>query len=106
MRFSPAYLPTCTYLPTYKPTYIHIEEEEAAVLLTEDNDKALSLLADFLEGDKDYRNARFKLIPSVVEGSYIIRYSVGNKPVLLGKKLTQRYWEGPGYLEVCMCVCR
>lgn len=84
-------------------------EEEAAETEAEGIDareeKALRLLAAFLEGDDAYRNARFKLIPSVVEGPFLIRMSVGNKPVLLGTKLTQRYWSGPGYLEARMFAC-
>ena len=83
-----------------------VEEEAEAAEAEEGIDareeKALRLLAAFLEGDDAYRNARFKLIPSVVEGPFLIRMSVGNKPVLLGTKLTQRYWSGPGYLEVRM----
>lgn len=62
--------------------------------------KFLKLLAEFLEGSDEEKNARFKLIPSMVEGPRMINFAVGNKPVLLGKKLTQRYWSGPGYLEV------
>lgn len=34
----------------------------------------------------------FKLIPSVVSGSWVIKQAVGNTPVLLGKKLTTRYF--------------
>lgn len=34
----------------------------------------------------------FKLIPSVVKGSWVIKQAVGNTPVLLGKKLTTRYY--------------
>jgi hypothetical protein len=33
----------------------------------------------------------FKLIPSVEQGSWIIRQSVGNTPVLLGNKLKTEY---------------
>ncbi len=62
--------------------------------------KFLMLMAEFLEGSDAERNTRFKLIPSMVEGPRMISFAVGNKPVLLGKKLTQRYWSGPGYLEV------
>jgi Protein ENHANCED DISEASE RESISTANCE 2, C-terminal len=50
-----------------------------------------------LEGDgpeADYeRNGAFKLIPSVVEGSWIIRQSVGNTPVILGRKLKTYYYK-------------
>jgi len=38
------------------------------------------------------RSCMFKLIPSVVKGSWVIKQAVGNTPVLLGKKLTTRYY--------------
>ena len=38
------------------------------------------------------RNSMFKLIPSVVKGSWVIKQAVGNTPVLLGKKLTTKYF--------------
>lgn len=51
----------------------------------------------FLDGEgpeANYRrNGVFKLIPSVVEGSWIIRQSVGNTPVILGRKLTTHYFK-------------
>ncbi|CAN0024007.1 unnamed protein product, partial [Hapterophycus canaliculatus] len=47
----------------------------------------------------DFRNQRFKLIPSVVSGPFIVRKAVGNKPALLGRKVSQRYFRGPGYVE-------
>jgi hypothetical protein len=58
------------------------------------------LLAQFLLDDDEKKSARFKLIPSMVEGPWVVRAGVGSKPVILGKKLTQRYWSGPGYLEI------
>ncbi len=47
----------------------------------------------------DFRNERFKLIPNIVEGPFLVRKAVGNTPALLGKKLTQRYFRGPHYVE-------
>ncbi|KAG5193127.1 hypothetical protein JKP88DRAFT_136536, partial [Tribonema minus] len=47
----------------------------------------------------DFRNERFKLIPSIVEGPFLVRGAVGNKPALLGRKLTQRYYRGAHYVE-------
>ncbi len=46
---------------------------------------------DGKEADKR-RNTRFKLIPQVVKGSWIVRQSVGTTPVLLGQKLLTRYF--------------
>ncbi|KAL3141693.1 hypothetical protein ABBQ32_004380 [Trebouxia sp. C0010 RCD-2024] len=61
-------------------------------------------LARFLAGDdkeaEQRRSCMFKLIPSVVKGSWVIKQAVGNTPVLLGKKLTTRYYRGPGHFEV------
>ena len=60
----------------------------------------------------DYTNKRFKLIPSIVDGPWLVKTAVGNKPALLGQKLIQRYFysesnpqrpeedKGPEYLEV------
>ena len=53
------------------------------------------LLRRFVEGDGEEADKRrhniFKLIPSVVQASWIIKQAVGQKPVLLGQKLTTRY---------------
>ncbi len=53
----------------------------------------------FLAGDdkeaEQRRSCMFKLIPSVVKGSWVIKQAVGNTPVLLGKKLTTRYYRSP-----------
>ena len=51
----------------------------------------------FLEGDDadpavaKKRHSMLKLIPSVVKGSWIIKQSVGNTPVLLGSKVKTTY---------------
>ena len=58
------------------------------------------LLHKFWNGDDEFRDARYKLIPRIVDGPWIIRKSVGTKPALIGKKLKQRYFQGPNYLEV------
>jgi len=50
--------------------------------------------------DDDYRNARFKLIPRVKQGPYLVRVAVGEKPALLGNKLKQYYSRGENYFEI------
>ena len=55
----------------------------------------------FFDGADDaYRNSRFKLIPRVVEGPYVVKMAVGQKPALLGHKLTQHYIRGDNYFEI------
>ena len=62
--------------------------------------KCRALFRRFVEGDDKFRNERFKLIPRVVEGPWIVQRAVGAQPALLGQKLTQRYFRGPDYFEV------
>ncbi|XP_039122572.1 protein ENHANCED DISEASE RESISTANCE 2-like isoform X2 [Dioscorea cayenensis subsp. rotundata] len=59
-----------------------------------------SLLQRFVDGDDEFRNSRFKLIPSVPKGSWIVRQSVGSTPCLLGKAVDCTYIRGPKYLEI------
>ncbi|XP_027913088.1 protein ENHANCED DISEASE RESISTANCE 2-like [Vigna unguiculata] len=59
-----------------------------------------SLLHRFVDGDDEFRNSRFKLIPSVPKGSWIVRQSVGSTPCLLGKAVDCNYIRGPKYLEI------
>lgn len=62
--------------------------------------KDVPLLQNFVEGDDAYRNARFKLIPRVSKGPWLIKQSVGNRPCLLGQVLKIQYVRGKNYLEL------
>ncbi|KAM7251184.1 hypothetical protein ACFE04_023067 [Oxalis oulophora] len=59
-----------------------------------------SLFQRFVDGDDEFRNSRLKLIPSVPQGSWIVRQSVGSNPCLLGKAVECNYIRGPKYLEI------
>ena len=47
----------------------------------------------------DFKNLRFKLVPLITEGPWVVRTAVPAKPVLLGKKLVIRHFRGEGYAE-------
>lgn len=59
---------------------------------------------EFISGDgpeaDNKRNEKFKLIPGIARGSWIIKQSVGTTPVILGKKLATKYYRGSKYFEV------
>ena len=46
-----------------------------------------SLLRRFVDGDDAFRNARFKLIPSITQGPWVVARSVGTKPLIVGNAL-------------------
>jgi hypothetical protein len=65
---------------------------------------AVKLFNDFLSGTDAFRQSRFKFIPLVSKGPYLVKSMVGSTPAILGNKLTQTYHTGDGYFEVCVDV--
>jgi hypothetical protein len=61
-----------------------------------------SVLGRFWHGDDAYRAPRFKLIPAITEGAWVVQRSVGTKPLIVGNALKTTYYGGGDsrYLEV------
>ena len=47
-----------------------------------------------------YRNARWKVIPRVPHGSWVVRRAVGSRPALLAQKLTHKWYLYDNHFEV------
>jgi hypothetical protein len=60
----------------------------------------------FCHGASDaYRDQTFKLIPKIAKGGiFVFRQVVGSKPVLLGQKVSQRYFRTKDYCEVLVDI--
>ena len=55
--------------------------------------------------DDSFRNATFKLIPKIIHGGgFVFRQAVGAKPVLLGQKVSQKYFCTEHYCEVLVDI--
>jgi len=67
-----------------------------------EGDRACTKLLDFVLncGDNQAINDRLKLIPRVVSGPYPVKRVVENRPVLLGNKVSQKYFRGANYFEI------
>mmetsp|Transcript_20061 Transcript_20061/g.28829 ORF Transcript_20061/g.28829 Transcript_20061/m.28829 type:complete len:350 (+) Transcript_20061:155-1204(+) len=61
-------------------------------------------LRKFWEADQEYCDARFKIIPNVASGPWLVRMAVGNKPALTGMKVKQLYTRGDRFFEVDMDI--
>ncbi|KAL0334066.1 UNVERIFIED_CONTAM: protein ENHANCED DISEASE RESISTANCE 2-like [Sesamum angustifolium] len=59
-----------------------------------------SLLVKFIDGTDMFRDSRFKLIPSIVEGYWMVKRAVGTKACLLGKAVTCKYLRQDNFLEI------
>ncbi|KAI3705533.1 hypothetical protein L1987_75772 [Smallanthus sonchifolius] len=59
-----------------------------------------SLLERFVNGDDAFRNSRFKLIPYISKGSWLVKQSVGKKACLVGQALEINYFHGKNYIEL------
>ncbi|URD79581.1 hypothetical protein MUK42_18669 [Musa troglodytarum] len=62
------------------------------------------LLESFVKGNDVYRNSRFKLIPYISKGSWLVKQSVGQKACLVGQALDINYFHGSNYIEVAIDV--
>lgn len=63
---------------------------------------------DFLTGSDEYKDAKFKLIPSLIAGPYLVKKMVGSKPAIIGQKLSTSYFGSieENYVEICLDVTR
>ncbi|KAI8570528.1 hypothetical protein RHMOL_Rhmol01G0041400 [Rhododendron molle] len=59
-----------------------------------------SLLGKFIDGSDMFRDSRLKLIPSIVEGYWMVKRAVGTKACLLGKAVTCKYLRQDNFLEI------
>jgi hypothetical protein len=57
------------------------------------------LFARSLREDDSFKDAHFKLIPSVTKGAWVVKRSVGTKPLIVGGALKVRYDQGEEFLE-------
>jgi hypothetical protein len=61
--------------------------------------RATCSLFRFLADKGPLRNAKLKLIPSLAQGSWVVRQAVGQTPVMLGKRLKTEYFMENAYVE-------
>ncbi|CAN0901091.1 Protein ENHANCED DISEASE RESISTANCE 2 [Linum grandiflorum] len=59
-----------------------------------------SVLGKFIDGTDMFRDSRFKLIPSIIEGYWMVKRAVGSKACLLGKAVTCKYLRQDNFLEI------
>ncbi|KAI3827486.1 hypothetical protein L1987_01562 [Smallanthus sonchifolius] len=59
-----------------------------------------SLLGRFIDETNTFRDSRFKLIPSIVEGYWMVKRAVGTKACLLGKAVSCNYLRQDNFLEI------
>eukprot|EP00252_Welwitschia_mirabilis_P000858 TRINITY_DN10836_c0_g1_i1.p1 TRINITY_DN10836_c0_g1~~TRINITY_DN10836_c0_g1_i1.p1 ORF type:complete len:747 (+),score=140.44 TRINITY_DN10836_c0_g1_i1:155-2395(+) len=59
-----------------------------------------SLLDKFANGSDLFRDERFKLIPSIKEGYWMVKRAVGTKACLLGKAVSCQYLRNDNFLEI------
>jgi Protein ENHANCED DISEASE RESISTANCE 2, C-terminal len=58
------------------------------------NKQVANVWSNFISGDQQYRDARLKLLPIVIDGPWIVKAAVGNgtAPALMGKVIPLQYF--------------
>lgn len=54
----------------------------------------------FMDASSGTRDKRFKFIPRITDGPWICKKAVQSTPVIIGTKVTQRYFRGANYFEI------
>lgn len=72
----------------------------AVYFMTKTPLEEIPLLEQFVNGDDTFRSSRFKLIPYISEGSWIVKQSVGKKACLVCQALQVNFIRGKNYLEL------
>lgn len=67
--------------------------------------EANDLWQRFLDSDDAFRKERLKLVPTVHDGPWLVRKSVGAKPLIIAKALETTFYHTPEYLEVVVDIC-
>ena len=63
------------------------------------------ILQSFMDAESDdYRNKRFKMIPTVKEGPWMVRKTIGTRPVLPSKALKTQYFKDENSYEISVNV--
>lgn len=78
--------------------------KEVAEEMDRNPNEAMKLWKRFLEGDDAFRNNRFKMIPEIQEGPWLVKKSVGGNPSLIAKALQVSWLRGTKYLEAVVDV--
>ncbi|XP_024984205.1 protein ENHANCED DISEASE RESISTANCE 2-like [Cynara cardunculus var. scolymus] len=71
----------------------------ASYYMTSTPVKDLPLLEKFIEGDDAFRNSRFKLLPHITKGPWILKQSA-SRASLVGHMLKVNYIRGKNYIEI------
>jgi len=63
-------------------------------------DRVDKMWEDYVQGTDSFRDRKLKLIPTIVEGPWLVRSSVPTRPCIIGTKVKNRYYQGANYYEV------
>jgi len=93
-------LPTPTYYVSMAGYFVAPTEEAV-----EDDPEAQKLRARLMEFCSDkmtdaQRDDVLKIVPRLVEGPWVAKHAVGQKPALLGHAIKLQYSSGPGWFEM------
>jgi len=80
----------------------HPSSPNKTAVVYPENDPFFPLMERFLAGSDEERTKKFKFIPNVAEGNWIVKKGVGNTPALIAKKIVTKYHIDPNgqYAEI------
>ncbi len=96
----------CVTIALAGPPYLHMvfyySCDDINKVNGNDGSPSSKLFNLFMNSDDNFRKNTFKLIPSIVEGNFIVRKAVGCTPCIMGKAIRQLVIKGDRFLEVIL----
>lgn len=89
--------------PPHYHLMIYLGVDDRSIINGSNGLPSSQLAAKFFFGtSNEFRDKTFKLIPQVVKGNYLVRKSVGRKPCIMGKSITQTYVQHQRFFEIIL----
>lgn len=82
-------------VPGYTVSWIYLKKKDIKM-----GSQFNSLWEEFYNTEDDsFRNQRFKILPDIPNGNWIVKKAVGKKPAIIAKAVNIKWNRGSNYLE-------
>ncbi|KAI2502055.1 DUF1336-containing protein [Fragilaria crotonensis] len=88
--------------PFYHGAFYYAVDDMSCINGTDGTPSSKLAQRFFFGNDDRFRDRTFKLIPTIVEGNFVVKKAVGSTPAIMGTKLAQRYVQNDRFFEVIL----
>ena len=88
--------------PFYHGAFYYAVDDMSSINGTDGTPSSKLCQRFFFGEDDSFRDRTFKLIPTIIEGNFVVKKAVGSTPAIMGTKLAQHYVQNDRFFEVIL----